>query len=112
MPTSFNYYQSPMRDLRPDPDAVPPYEVLLLESDPNQGEEHQHIIAIQTRDPDGGQTRWAAVQVISALQTGEQFVVDEGDGQKRSVLEPAVCPACEKLTISVGPGGAEAERRT
>ena len=96
-----------MHDLRPDPDAAPPYEVLLLEEDPDQGEEHQHIIAIQTRDPDGGQTRWAAVQVISALQMGERFVVDDGDGQARSVLEPAVCPACEKLTIAVSAGGAD-----
>lgn len=96
-----------MRELR----SVPPYEVLLLEGDPTAGDEHRHVIAVQTRDPDGGETRWAAVEVITALQDGERFVVGDAGEASTSVLEPGVCPACEKPTISVGPGGTEVAAR-
>jgi hypothetical protein len=96
-----------MRDVASDLGGPPPYEVLLLEGDPAAGAEHQHVVAVQTRDPDGGETRWATVDVISALRAGEQFVVSERSANAPASLEPGLCPACAAVTISVSPGGTE-----
>jgi hypothetical protein len=96
-----------MHDLRTDPLDAPPYVVTCLETDPAAGAGHEHVVAIETRDPDGGQTRWATVEVISAIREGERFVVGDGNGDTAASLEPAVCAACSRMTLSVGPGGSE-----
>ena len=81
----------------------PPYEVTCLEEDESAGEGHSHVVAVETTDPDGGQTRWPTVEVIAAMRDGVLFTVGESE---RSTLEAAVCPKCETATIAVGPGGA------
>jgi hypothetical protein len=77
---------------------VPPYEVMCIERDGSAGEGHDHVIAVETRDPDGGQTRWATVEVIAAVREGERFTV--GDEPAAS-LEPAVCRACANVTLAI-----------
>ena len=78
-----------------------PYVVLCLSDDPNAGSGHDHVAAIETRDPDGGSTRWTAIDVIAAIRDGERFVVGyDGRGQE-ALLEPGVCPACSRVTLIV-----------
>ena len=95
-----------MRDFHPDPLDAPPYVVTCLEVDREAGEGHEHVAAIETRDPDGGQTRWTTVQVIAAVREGERFVVGDSDDAPTS-LEPAGCPRCSTATLKVSPGDAE-----
>jgi hypothetical protein len=97
-----NYYQHHMRDVRTDPLEAPPYLVTCMETDAAAGGGHNHVVAIETQDPDGGQTRWSTVQVIAALREGERFVV--GDEQARASLERAVCPDCGTVSLKVPPG--------
>jgi hypothetical protein len=47
---------------------------------------HIHVLAVETRDPDGGQTRWTTRQVIAALRDGERFVVSEDDQGRETLL--------------------------
>lgn len=93
-------------DPRPDPIDAPPYVVTCLETDRAAGEGHDHVVAAETRDPDGGQTRWVTVEVIAAVREGERFVVGD-EGSQRVALEPAVCPGCPTVTLAVTPGGPE-----
>ncbi len=80
---------------------APPYVVVRFENDPEAGVGHDHVISIETRDPDGGTTSWQAVDVISALKEGERFVVEGTDGVE-GILEPALCPSCPLATVKVG----------
>ena len=96
-----------MYKLRSDPGSAPPYEVTCLEEDQAVEESHRHVVAVETRDPDGGQTRWSTVEVITALREGEEFIVGDGKGDTPASLEPGLCPACATVTISVSPGGTE-----
>lgn len=83
--------------------GVPPYLVLCLEQDASGSDGHPHVSFIETRDPDGGQTRWSTVQVIAAVRDGERFVVaDDGQGGE-TLLEPAVCTRCPTVTLAVDP---------
>jgi hypothetical protein len=82
---------------------VPPYEVVCLERDASAGDDHDHVRVIETRDPDGGRTRWATVEVIAAVREGERFTVGEGGAGS---LEPGICPACASVTL-VAAGGVE-----
>jgi hypothetical protein len=82
---------------------VPPYEVMCIERAASAAEGHDHVIAVETRDPDGGQTRWATVEVIAAIREGEGFRVGE---DRTASLEPAICPACASVTL-VLPQGVE-----
>lgn len=93
-----------MHDAGFDPLDAPPYEVTCLEEDGDAGTGHEHIVAIETRDPDGGQTRWSTVQVIAAVREGERFLV--GEGAAATSLEPAVCSACATATLKFPPGDA------
>jgi hypothetical protein len=95
-----------MRDVLPDPLDAPPYVVTCLEVDRGAGEGHEHVAAVETRDPDGGQTRWTTVQVIAAVREGERFVVGDSDDARTS-LEPAGCPRCSTATLRVSPGDVE-----
>ena len=93
-----------MVEIRPRPFGdTPPYVVVRLEHDPLAGAGHDHVTVIETRDPDGGSTRWRSIDVIAAMRDGERFVVEEGNGGE-SVLEPALCPACPRATVRAAPG--------
>ena len=83
---------------------APPYVVANLKRDPNARPGHDHVMEIETRDPDGVTTRWPVIEVIDAVGSGERFVV-EGDGSgPDSALEPAVCPVCRRVTVTVSDG--------
>ncbi len=80
---------------------APAYVVVGLEQDAGAQPGHDHVVGIETRDPDGGSTRWRLIEVIGAVRSGERFVL-EGDGSGAdSNLEPAVCPACRRVTLRV-----------
>jgi hypothetical protein len=90
---------TPVTELR----GLPPYQVLCLEHHATESDGHQHVSFVETRDPDGGQTRWTTVQVIAAVRDGERFVVaDDGQGGEM-LLEPAVCTRCPTVTLAVDP---------
>jgi hypothetical protein len=95
-----------MHAVQPDLLDAPPYVVTCLDVDEAAGDGHQHVVAIETRDPDGGQTRWSTVQVIAALREGEQFVFRENERAGTS-MEPAVCAGCGTATLEVPPDGFE-----
>ena len=79
---------------------APPYMALCFEYESEEPDSHRHVSAIRTQDPDGGETRWTAVEFVSALRSGEHFVAVAADGQMVA-LEPAVCPRCPHVTITV-----------
>jgi hypothetical protein len=78
--------------------------VTLLEEDRAAGEGHVHVVAVETRDPDGGQTRWPTVEVIAAVRDGARFVMG-GRDRAHASLQPAICPGCATVTLVVTPGG-------
>jgi hypothetical protein len=86
-----------MREMQPTPTVgtVPPYEVTCWERGA-AGAGHEHVLAIRTRDPDGGETRWATLEVIAAVRDGETFVVAED-----ASVQPSVCPGCASVTLVV-----------
>jgi len=93
--------------MKPEPVAahpgLPPYRVRCVQQDASGTDGHPHVSFIETRDPDGGQTRWTTVQVIAAVRDGERFVVaDDGRGGE-TLLEPAVCSRCPTVTLAVDP---------
>lgn len=89
-------------------DEVPPYEVGCLEMDrAPEGSGHQHVTFVETRDPDGGSTRWTCVQVIAAIEDGERFVVAEDGHGAQTLLEPGRCPACASATLVTNPADAQ-----
>jgi hypothetical protein len=96
-----NYYQLSMSLHEQSLTDVPPYDVMCIERENSAGKGHDHVIAVETRDPDGGQTRWATVEVIAAVREGERFTV--GDEPTAS-LEPAICPACANVTLLLPQG--------
>jgi hypothetical protein len=100
---SYQLLSTSMDDAHADPIDAPPYVVTCLEEDEAAGEGHRHVTAIETRDPDGLQTRWSTVQVIAAVREGERFVV--GDAETRRSLEPGICPGCSSVTLVVPAGG-------
>jgi hypothetical protein len=63
-----------MEGISIDAGSVPPYHVLCVETDDDAGEGHNHVSVVDTRDPDGGQTRWTIGQVIAAVRDGERFI--------------------------------------
>ena len=79
---------------------APPYVVVRFDNDPEAGAGHDHVTAIETRDPDGGNTRWTSIDVLSAIRAGERFVVEGTDGGD-AILEPALCPKCPRATVRV-----------
>ncbi len=85
---------------QPTPDEAPPYVALCFEHEGAAPDGHSHVIAVRTQDPDGGETRWTAVEFVSAVRSGEQFVAIGAD-ERPAALEPAVCPACPTMTIAL-----------
>ena len=89
-------------------DEVPPYEVGCLDIEgESQGSGHRHVTGVETKDPDGGSTRWSCAQVIAAIQDGERFVVAEDGHGAHTLLEPARCPACAMATLVTDPADAQ-----
>lgn len=85
-------------------DSVPWYFVLSIEKDHTvEPSGHSHVLGLATRDPDGGETHWTLVQVISAIRDGERFVVGEDAGDQAAAIEPTVCARCPMATLAVGP---------
>jgi hypothetical protein len=82
------------------------YEVLCMQLDDRATAGHEHIAFVNTRDPDGGETRWGSVDVIAAIRDGAEFVVAEDGKGRRTLLEPAICPACPLATLRVDPPAA------
>jgi hypothetical protein len=83
----------------------PPYAVLCVDPDDEAGDGHIHVLAVETLDPDGGQTRWTTTQVLAALRDGERFVVAEDDSGRQTILRPVVCASCPTMTLVVDPPG-------
>jgi hypothetical protein len=80
---------------------VPPYSIRCIDLDPAaRADGHLHVVAIETSDPDGGETRWSLVQVIEAVRDGERFILPQGDGGQPAELGPTVCPRCAMATLS------------
>lgn len=99
-----NYYQC-MRDDRPaSMDQWPPYEVICVQFDDlgtMQG--HRHLRSVDTRDQDGGRTRWNVSDLLAALRDKERFVVG---GSEATTLAVGLCPACPFMTLKFDPPGA------
>ena len=88
----------------PRVDELRAHEVVCLHTDPAaEADGHVHVSAIETRDPDGGRSRWTLVQVIAAVREGEAFHAGKGSDGRAGVLEPAVCPRCPFATLVVDP---------
>lgn len=84
-------------------DSLPWYVVLSIEKDSTvEASGHSHVLGLATRDPDGGETHWTLVQVISAIRDGERFVVGEDPDDQAAAIEPTVCPRCPMATLVVG----------
>ena len=57
-------------------EAIPPYRVRRVETDPAAAAAgHHHVSGVDTVDPDGGETHWTLVQVVAAVRDGERFVM-------------------------------------
>jgi hypothetical protein len=83
-------------------EALPPYVVRRIRTDETAaGSGHHHVGGIDTEDPDGGETHWTLVQVVSAVRDGERFVMGGTQGGRMADLEPAVCPRCRLVTLAV-----------
>lgn len=82
---------------------VPNYAVVLVQyEDLTDG--HEHVAYVDTLDPDGGQTRWTAVELINAIRGGERFVVTIGGTATGATLEPSICPVCPLVTLNYRSG--------
>ena len=89
-------------------DEVPPYEVGCLEMDRgSESSGHRHATFVETRDPDGGSTRWSSVQAMAAIEDGERFVVAEDGRGGMTLLEPGRCPVCGVATLVTDPADAQ-----
>ena len=92
-----------MVDISPYRSGDAPYVVVRLDQDVDTPAGHDHVAAIETRDPDGGSTRWTAVDVISAIRDGERFVMERSDARDVE-LEPALCSECPRATVKASAG--------
>ena len=82
---------------------LPPYAVVLVQYE-DLADGHEHVASVETLDPDGGQTRWTAVELINAIRAGERFVVTIGGAATGATLEPAICPVCPLVTVNYRSG--------
>lgn len=91
------------------PDELPPYTVLCVQLRPT-GDAHEHVHAIETTDPDGGNTRWEPAEVIAAIRAGERFVLfDDGHGSE-VLLAMTRCHACPTTVLAPDRPGIELPR--
>ncbi len=95
-----NYYQF-MRDDQPARvDQWPPYEVICAQFDDlGTAQGHRHLRSVDTRDQDGGLTRWNVPDLTTALRDKERFVVSGSD----ATLAVGLCPACPFMTLKFDP---------
>lgn len=77
----------------------PPHYAVILVQYEDLTEGHEHVSYVDTLDPDGGQTRWTATEMINAVRAGERFVVTIGGAATGATLEPAICPVCPLVTL-------------
>ena len=101
-PPWINYYQM-MANEAPEQRDLPPYAVVLVQYE-DLADGHEHVSYVETLDPDGGQTRWTAVDLINAIRAGERFVVTIGGAATGAILEPAICPVCPLVTLNYRSG--------
>jgi hypothetical protein len=99
-----------MERVRANAEAAPPYVVTCIDTDADAGDEHHHVVAVETRDPDGGQTRWTGPQALAAVEEGERFAFSDIGRGTRTLLGPATCPACDFPTLTFGADGPTAPR--
>lgn len=88
-----------MEQPRTEGSVTPHYAVVLVQYD-DLNEGHEHVAYVDTLDPDGGQTRWRAVDLINAIRAGETFVVMIGGAVTGATLEPSICPVCPLITLN------------
>ena len=98
-PLSINYYQITMPQPLSHESAVPPYAVVRIQRE-DLADGHEHVDYVDTQDPDGGTTRWTAVQLIDAIRSGERFVMTIDGDAIGTTLEPAICPVCPFVTLT------------
>ena len=79
--------------------AVPPYAVVRVQYE-DLADDHEHVDYVETQDPDGGTTRWTAVQLIDAIRSGERFVLTIDGDAIGTTLEPAICPVCPFVALA------------
>ncbi len=85
-------------------DQAPPYEVLLITVDPALvADGHEHVVSVDTQDPDGGTTRWTPAEILTALGDGAEFVVADDGAGRRTRLAPSTCPICPTTTLGIRP---------
>jgi hypothetical protein len=72
-------------------------------------DDHQHVIGVETSDPDGRVTRWSLVEAIAAYRDGARFIVGSGEEEQTAELGPSVCPRCRMATLAVEPEDAAVE---
>lgn len=83
----------------PQGGGLPHYAVVLVQYE-DLTEGHEHVAFVDTLDPDGGQTRWSAVELINAIRAGERFVVMIGGAPSGATLQPSICPVCPLITLN------------
>ncbi|MDQ3691408.1 MAG: hypothetical protein M3406_15545 [Chloroflexota bacterium] len=77
---------------------VPPYQVVEVRyADSSDG--HEHVEYVETRDPDGGATRWGWAEVVVAIRGGERFVIFHGRAEANTILGESVCPVCPAASL-------------
>lgn len=82
---------------------MPPYEVRCVEVAEAGADGHEHVVAIGTTDPDGGETRWPLRDVLSALQGGERFITLASPEDEPAELRQARCPLCSEASLKTDP---------
>ena len=82
---------------------VPPYEVRCVELAAAGADGHEHVIAVGTNDPDGGETRWRLADVLAALQDGERFITPASSYDGTAELKAAPCPLCSEASVKTDP---------
>ena len=92
-----------MEQPTPGGSGPPQYAVVLVQYE-DLTEGHEHVAYVDTLDPDGGQTRWSAVELINAIRAGERFVVTIGGVPTAATLEPSICPVCPLITLNYRSG--------
>jgi hypothetical protein len=84
-------------------EPLPPYEVMCIEVVEAEPEGHEHVAAIRTRDPDGGETRWPLDAVLAAVAAGERFVTPASEDDEPAPLRQATCPLCSAASLKTDP---------
>lgn len=79
--------------------ALPPYLVTRIEMR-QAGTGHDHVVAIETEDPDGGATRWELAPLLAALRNGERFMVAPTEDGEEGELTVRRCDGCTEWVLA------------